>query len=65
MSAYRSGLVYVQDLLAGRISETEEGYEFTYDPEWLSRLDASAVSLTLPLVRNAMFPVHFFPSLMV
>ena len=66
MSAYRSGLVYVRDLLAGRISETEEGYEFTYDPEWLSKPDASAVSLTLPLrperyVSGTLFP--FFDGL--
>ena len=49
MSAYRSGLVYVCECFAGRICETEEGYAFSYTPEWLASPDATAVSLTLPL----------------
>lgn len=53
MSAYRSGLVFVRDALAGRICETEEGYAFSYDPSWLNSADASAVSLTLPLRSEA------------
>ena len=49
MSAYRWGEVYVRDTLAGRICETEDGYAFTYDVDWLNKADATAVSLTLPL----------------
>jgi serine/threonine-protein kinase HipA len=33
----------------GRIEETETGMRFTYDPAWLAREDAEALSLTLPL----------------
>lgn len=48
-SEYRRGYVYIQNHFAGIIAETEEGYIFSYDKEYLSREDAVAVSLTLPL----------------
>ena len=35
MSAYRFGDVYIRDKLAGRICETEYGYDFTYEDTWL------------------------------
>lgn len=34
---------------AGLIEETEEGYRFSYLPEWLASPGAVPVSLTLPL----------------
>ncbi len=33
----------------GTITETADGMEFRYDPEWLSDESARAISLTLPL----------------
>ena len=48
-SEYRKGYVYIQNHLSGIIAETEEGYIFTYDQDYLDREDAVAVSLTLPL----------------
>lgn len=39
----------MQDKLAGYLSETEHGYEFVYDAEYLKDKGAEAVSLTLPL----------------
>ncbi len=45
----RKASVYMQDKLAGYLSETEDGYEFAYDAEYLKDKDAEAVSLTLPL----------------
>lgn len=45
----RQGTVYVEDRLAGTISETSEGYVFAYTHEYLSEADALPVSLTLPL----------------
>ena len=45
----RSGRVYVQDEYAGMIRETDDGYEFSYDREYLSKGDAVSISLTLPL----------------
>lgn len=36
-------------MLAGELSESDEGYEFRYLPSYLIREDARPVSLTLPL----------------
>jgi len=49
MDAFRSAYVYVRDELAGILSETDYGYTFTYDDEYIKRENASPVSLTLPL----------------
>ena len=53
MAAFRTGYVYVECCYAGQISETEDGYRFIYDKDYLSREDARAVSLTLPMKREA------------
>ena len=45
----RSGRVYVQEEYAGMIHETDDGYEFSYDREYLAKDDAVSISLTLPL----------------
>ena len=45
----KKGLVYFQDRLAGVISESDEGYEFSYQTSYLENKDAKPVSLTLPL----------------
>ena len=39
-SEYRSGYVYIQNHFAGIIAETEEGYSFSYDKDYLEREDA-------------------------
>ena len=62
----REGKVFVQNEFAGLIRETETGYEYLYDEEYLKREDALPVSLTLPLrrdpyVSNTLFP--FFDGL--
>lgn len=49
MSVFRSGYVYVRNNFAGILQETDEGYSFKYDTEYLKSDNASAVSLTLPL----------------
>ncbi len=49
METFRTAYVYVRDRFAGEIRETDEGYSFAYDKEYLKREDAGAVSLTLPL----------------
>lgn len=61
MSAYRWGEVYIRDVLAGRICETEDGYAFTYDDAWLNAPDATAVSLTLPLRKEPYESKTLFP----
>ena len=66
MSAYRKASVYARDRFAGFLSETDSGYRFAYDAEYLTLSDAQAISLTLPLREapyesNVLFP--FFDGL--
>lgn len=49
MEAYRTAYVYVRNAFAGILSETDSGYSFAYDSEYLADEHATAVSLTLPL----------------
>lgn len=59
--AYRRGRVFVQDRLAGSISETEEGYRFQYEEAYLLSEEALPVSLTLPLRREPYEDRVLFP----
>lgn len=61
MSAFRSAYIYVRNTFAGVLSETDEGYMFAYDSEYLKRADSSAVSLTLPLRDDAYISKTLFP----
>ena len=47
-SNYRSAQIFVRDRLAGILSETDAGYVFAYDADYLADPSAQAVSLTLP-----------------
>ena len=58
---YRKGYVYIQNHFAGIIAETEEGYSFSYDEEYLCLKDAVAVSLTLPLRKEPYETTILFP----
>ena len=49
MSVFRTAYVYVRNNFAGILAETDEGYSFQYDNDYLQSENASAVSLTLPL----------------
>ena len=49
----RQGKVFYGDVLAGIITEDEQGYSFTYDEAYLNRPQPQPVSLTLPLQREA------------
>ncbi|MBN2636531.1 MAG: HipA N-terminal domain-containing protein [Prolixibacteraceae bacterium] len=58
--------IYMHEMLAGSLTENEEGYQFTYDEEYLKNKLAEPVSLTLPLTQktyksNILFP--FFDGL--
>jgi len=44
----RSGIVYYRDRIAGRLRETDDGYEFVYAPDYLNDASVPSVSLTLP-----------------
>ena len=49
MEAYRTAYVFVRDAFAGTLKETDAGYSFVYDNEYLMSEAATAVSLTLPM----------------
>jgi len=48
----RSGNVYLKNVFCGVVSETDAGYTFVYNKEYLAQKDAEAVSLTLPLTEK-------------
>lgn len=52
MSSYRTAYIYLRDIYAGILKETDDGYCFIYDEDYLNRTDASPVSLTLPLSKD-------------
>ena len=49
MEAYRTAYVYVRDTFAGILKETDSGYSFIYDSDYLKSENSTAVSLTLPI----------------
>ena len=58
--------IYYKDIPAGVLTESDDGYEFRYLPEYLVSDNAKPVSLTLPLQiqpyrSNVLFP--FFDGL--
>jgi serine/threonine-protein kinase HipA len=56
----RKGIVKVSGIWAGRIEETESGFRFSYEPEYLTQPGAVAVSLTLPLRAEPFDSPHLF-----
>ena len=52
MDAYRTAYVYVRDTFAGILKETDSGYSFVYDIDYLKSENPTAVSLTLPLQKE-------------
>ncbi len=57
----RKGKVWMHDVVAGYLEENEEGYVFTYTPDYLDRKDAKAVSLTLPITAQPFRSQTLFP----
>ena len=49
----RRGLVYINDTLAGSITEGDGSYSFQYDEVYLRQPQAKPISLTLPLQPDA------------
>ena len=41
---FRTAYVYVRNIYAGKLSETDNGYEFKYDDGYIENKDASPVS---------------------
>ena len=57
----RSVKVFFKDVFAGIYSETNQGYQFSYDTEYLQRSDAEAISLTLPLRKEPYKSFNMLP----
>ncbi len=58
----RSGHVFVNDRRAGTISETDNGFAFTYDAAYLANAFAAPISLTMPKRAEAYVATHLFPA---
>lgn len=58
---YRTAYIYVRNVFAGVLSETDYGYSFIYDKEYLKNETATVVSLTLPLSANEYRSKTLFP----
>ncbi|MBQ5390357.1 MAG: HipA N-terminal domain-containing protein [Clostridia bacterium] len=61
MEAYRTAYVYVRDTFAGTLKETDAGYSFVYDSEYLAGEASTAVSLTLPMQAEEYTSKTLFP----
>ena len=57
----RSAKVFVQSTFAGVLSETEDGYSFSYDKDYLTGENPLFVSLTLPLQEQPFNSPVLFP----
>jgi serine/threonine-protein kinase HipA len=57
----RQAKIYFQDVLAGYLSETDDGYTFQYDLSYLEMQNAKTISLTLPLSRQPYYSKVLFP----
>ena len=61
MEAFRTAYVYVRNVFAGTLAETDYGYSFSYDNNYLKSDSAAAVSLTLPLSDEPYHSRTLFP----
>ena len=61
MDVFRTAYVYIRNVFAGELRETDEGYSFSYDEKYLKSETASAVSLTLPLSGETYTSKTLFP----
>jgi serine/threonine-protein kinase HipA len=57
----RKAKVFMQKELAGYLTETDDGYEFLYDMNYLTISKVKPVSLTLPLQEKTHFSKTMFP----
>ena len=60
MEVLRKAYVYVRNVFAGELCETDEGYMFVYDSGYLKKDEAGVVSLTLPLREEAYYSRTLF-----
>jgi serine/threonine-protein kinase HipA len=53
--------IYMNDQLAGIVTEDDAGYSFFYDTAYLKHSDAQPVSLTMPLQQERYYSNVLFP----
>jgi|SRR5882757_3538123 len=53
--------IRMHDRVAGHLKQDENGYTFTYSPQYLQMPGAEAVSLTLPLQEYSYISTVLFP----
>jgi len=56
----KTGKVFYGSLLAGFITESDTGYHFSYDAEYLAKGSAKPISLTMPLRKAAYYSTTLF-----
>ena len=59
--SYRRADIYVHENKAGLLEETETGYRFQYDSDYLLQENAEPVSLTLPFQKEPYESGVLFP----
>ncbi len=57
----RQAQVFYKNEIAGMLSESDEGYLFQYNAEYLANTQSKPVSLTLPLQQKAYSSKVLFP----
>lgn len=57
----KKGRVYYKNLVAGILTEDEQGFTFSYDEEYLKNPDARPISLTMPLRQEEYKSKSLFP----
>ena len=57
----RQAKIFIDDILAGLLSENEEGYFFQYEKTYLDSMVKKPVSLTLPLQKEPFKSEYLFP----
>lgn len=61
MADFRTAYVYVGEAYAGALRETDAGYAFAYDQDYLALEEPIPVSLTLPLRAEGYTSRTLFP----
>ncbi len=61
MEILRTAYVYVKNVYAGELCETDDGYLFSYDSDYIESNGASVVSLTMPLSKQTYTSKTLFP----
>ena len=57
----RQGEIWVNNELAGILTEDENSYNYCYKAEYLKSKEVSAISLTLPLQEEIFYSENLFP----